>query len=108
MPKIPATPKTLKTAGRRLWKAILTDFELDAGAREILHQAARSLDRATEAAAAVDAEGLVIHDRFGQAKPHPALATEATARAQFLTAVKQLNLDIEPLQDGPGRPVNGD
>jgi glutathione S-transferase len=43
-------------------------------------------------------------DRFGQPKPHPLLATERDARAQFLAALKALNLDLEPLRDRVGRP----
>jgi hypothetical protein len=29
---------------------------------------------------------------------------EATARFQLLRCLKQLNIDLEPLQAGPGRP----
>ena len=43
-------------------------------------------------------------DRFGQVKSHPLLSVERDSRAQYLAALKALNLDLEPLRDKPGRP----
>jgi hypothetical protein len=36
---------------------------------------------------------------------HPALQLEKDARNGLLAALKQLQLDIEPLRDRPGRPA---
>jgi hypothetical protein len=52
----------------------------------------------------VNAEGMTFTDRFGQLRGHPLLCTIRDARAQKLMIVKQLNLDLEPLRDGVGRP----
>jgi len=52
----------------------------------------------------INEEGLTIQDRFGQTKAHPLCAVIRDARAQKLAALKALNLDLEPLRDGPGRP----
>ena len=49
-------------------------------------------------------EGLTLLDRFGQIKCHPLLSALRDARAQKLSALKMLNLDVEPLHPGPGRP----
>jgi len=52
----------------------------------------------------IDRDGLLMVDRFGQTKSHPLLGVERDARAQLITTLKALNLDVEPLRDGPGRP----
>lgn len=52
----------------------------------------------------VQKEGLTIKDRFGQVKAHPLCSVIRDARAQKLAALKALNLDLEPLRNGPGRP----
>jgi len=50
-------------------------------------------------------EGLVVTDRHGQQRAHPCTAIERDNRAQMLSALKQLNLDLEPLQPRIGRPA---
>ena len=51
----------------------------------------------------IEAEGLIVEDRFGQKKAHPAVAIERDAKASFLRCIRELGLDIEP--PGPiGRP----
>lgn len=49
-------------------------------------------------------EGLTALDRFGQRKAHPAATIERDSRAAMLGALKQLNLDLEPLEPRAGRP----
>lgn len=48
---------------------------------------------------------MTFTDRFGQIKAHPLLPVERDARAAFLAGLRSLNLDFEPLHDGPGRPA---
>ena len=55
------------------------------------------------AQAVVDKQGLTVSGDRGQIKAHPLLSVIRDSRAQFLMALKHLNLDIEPLQSGPGR-----
>jgi phage terminase small subunit len=52
----------------------------------------------------INKEGMTCMDRFGQVKAHPLLCVIRDARAQKLMILKQLNLDLEPLRDGVGRP----
>jgi hypothetical protein len=75
----------------------------DAGGVSLLSAAADAWQRAAEARDLIDRDGPVILDRFGQKVPHPAIRIEHGARAQLLQALKQLNLDVEPLKT-PGRP----
>jgi len=53
----------------------------------------------------VDREGLTVDGARGQKQAHPLLAVIRDSRAQFLAALKALNLDLEPLHNGPGRPA---
>ena len=63
-----------------------------------------TFDRMREAQQQVAADGVSFRDRFGQVKAHPLLTVERDARAAFLAGLRSLNLDLEPLHDGPGRP----
>lgn len=98
-------PGHLSKEAKLIWKELTTEYGIDdAGGLAILKTGLEAYDRATGARLAIDKEGLTITDRFGTPRPHPLLACERDARAQWLAALKAMNLDIEPLRDGPGRP----
>jgi phage terminase small subunit len=65
-----------------------------------------SFDRMRAAQASIEQDGATAPDRFGQVKAHPLLSVERDARAAMLAALKAMNLDVEPLRDGPGRPAD--
>src|SRR5664280_2320302 len=87
-------PRQLGPAGRRFWATVLAGFELEEHQRQLLLAACESLDGAERARALVEVEGAVVHDRWGQAKPHPAVAIERDGRAAFLSAYRLLGLDL--------------
>src|SRR5262245_16347971 len=62
-------------------------------------------DRLTERQALIKRHGAVIVTPSGHLRPNPALKVEVDARNGMLAALRMLNLDIEPLRDGPGRPA---
>ena len=102
----PTPPKDLSVAAKRWWREIEAEYGIeDAGGLLVLQSACEAFDRMRQAQAILAAEGLVTRDRFGQAKVHPAAIVERDSRAQLLAAIKQLNLDLEPLKDRPGRPM---
>jgi phage terminase small subunit len=104
----PTTPTGLSDAASTWWQSLHAEYSIcDPGGLLLLEAAMRAFDRAEEARALIDAEGLTVKDRFGQAKPHPSLVAERDARSQLLQALKALNLDVEPLADRPGRPAGG-
>jgi hypothetical protein len=70
----------------------------------LLRTALEALDRLRAAQAETERDGVVLRDRWGQAKPHPACQIERDSRTGLLAALKALRLDIEPLNDLPGRP----
>jgi phage terminase small subunit len=90
---------------RRAAKKIKVEYEIsDAGGLELLETFISAYALELRAEAQIEAEGLTYYDRFNQVKSHPLLATVRDARSQKLAALKALNLDIEPLQNRPGRP----
>ena len=96
---------SLSKEAHKLQLNILREYEISDGAGlAILKTALESFDRMNEAREIISKEGLQVCDRFGQLKAHPLLVIERDSRSQFLAALKQLNLDLEPLRDAPGRP----
>lgn len=101
-------PSHLSASSRKLWRDILSEYQInDAVGLRILQVACEALDRAENCRREIERNGQQVKDRFGQCKSHVLLPAERDARGQFLAAVKQLNLDIEPLRDKPGRPTGG-
>lgn len=95
----------IKKQAKKLKKSILSEFDIsDRGGLEILDRAIESFSRMREAEAIIEKEGLTVANRFGETKEHPCLNTERKARAQFLLAIKQLNLDVLPPNHKIGRP----
>lgn len=106
MSALETPPKGLSTEAKRWWKRLRTEYEIEDDAGLLLLQTGlEAFDRMRHAQEAIRAEGMTVLDRFGQRKAHPLLPAERDARAQMLAALRALNLDVEPLQDRPGRPA---
>ena len=98
-------PSHLSPEAKRWWRAIFREYSVDDEAGRLLMQTAmEAFDRMRQAQAAIAAEGPAVQDRYGQYREHPCCAVERDSRGQMLTALKAMNLDVEPLRDGPGRP----
>ena len=97
--------KALSPEAKR-WQAKLTrEYDIgDEAGLLILQTSLEAFDRMREAQQQVAADRVSFRDRFGQVKAHPLLTVERDARAAFLAGLRSLNLDLEPLHDGPGRP----
>ena len=98
-------PSALSAEARRWWTQLVAEYGInDPGGRLLLSTALEAFDRLRQAQKLIKKDGPVVFDRFQQPKPHPLLTVERDARAQMMSALRGLNLDIEPLRDGPGRP----
>ena len=94
-----------KADGRRLWRDLVHEYAIDdAAGLTLLCTAAECLDRIREAQKSIQLDGAVVNDRYGIPKQHPACALEKDSRNGLMAALKAMNLDLEPLRDGPGRP----
>ena len=101
-------PAHLSKEAKRIWKDLIDEYGIqDVAGLKILRTSLESFDRAQKAREEIDRDGMTIADKFGQIKVHPLLAIERDSRAAFLSGLKALNLDLEPLRDGPGRPGKG-
>lgn len=98
-------PSHLSKAAQGIFKGLVTEYGIsDVAGLRILQAACESWDRAAAARREIDRAGMVVLDKNNQAKSHPLLTVERDNRAAFLQALKSLNLDLEPLHSGPGRP----
>jgi phage terminase small subunit len=98
-------PNHLTAAGRRLWVDIVTQYRIgDAAGQALVTTAAECLDRIREAQRTIRQHGALVPDRYGALKQNPACFLERDARAGMLSALRALNLDLEPLRDR-GRPT---
>jgi hypothetical protein len=98
-------PEHLRDGGKAFFVAVADEYRIiDAAGLALLSRAAECVDRIEAAHRAIAEHGELVIDRYGAPKLNPACALEKDARAGFLAAMKALNLDLEPLRDGPGRP----
>jgi P27 family predicted phage terminase small subunit len=103
-PAHPPAPERLSAEAKSWWAKIVSEYDLDDASLLILESALESFDRMRQAQALLKKEGIVVKDRFGQPKQHPATLIERDSKAMLLRQVKALGLDLEPLNDMPGRP----
>ncbi|PWT80386.1 MAG: hypothetical protein C5B58_11760 [Acidobacteria bacterium] len=88
-----------------MWSDIVRQYRIADGAGLVLvTTAAEALDRIREAQVAIRKHGVLVPDRYGALKRNPACSLESDARAGMLSALRALNLDLEPLRDR-GRPT---
>lgn len=70
--KIPASPTGCGPDGRRLWRAVLTDYELSEHESVLLARACRVADTCADLQRRVDDEGAIVHALHGD-RVNPAL-----------------------------------
>lgn len=102
-PRAPSTrlPRGLTAEGRRLWAAVAHEYELDAASEKLLLVALEALARLRQAQAAVKEHGLLVPGARGGLRANPALAVESAARRDFLSVMRQLNFDADPVTLSP-------
>lgn len=106
-------PKGAKAAGRRLWTAVLNDFELDEHELVLLRQAVRVSDTCDDLQAVINAEGPLLGAGDRQ-RSHPAvveLRQQRIVLARLIVALRvPLGEDEQPKQGAPRlqrRPLRG-
>ena len=100
----PRPPKGLSKEAQKWWKELEKEYQIEDQAGLLLLQTTcEAFDRMRSAQETIKKEGLQVTDRFGQKKAHPLTTVERDARSAMLQGLKALNLDLEPLNDRPGR-----
>ena len=97
----PQSPLTeLSAEAQALHAKLKREWKITDGAGGVaLLTLCQCLDRLRDAQGILKVEGIVITDRWGQKKVHPASTIEREARAGLLACLKSLNLDLESLEE---------
>ena len=91
----PQPPKHLSRESKSWWREVVSDYDLERHHLQLLQAAAESWDRVQQARQLIERDGVVITDRFGQKKPHPAADIERHNRALFARMLRELALDFD-------------
>lgn len=78
--------------GRRLWNFVTAQFDLERAEVELLHEAARTLDRIDELRAQVDEDGAMTRGSTGQPVLHPAIGEERLQRGLLARLLGQMRI----------------
>jgi phage terminase small subunit len=107
--KLPVPPRHLRAAGKALWKVVVHEYDLPPDALALLTLGCEAADRCADARKVLDRKGpnggTTYMDRFKQPKLRPEVLVERDARLTVARILKQLGLDLEPIQPAPGRPA---
>ena len=90
----------LRPESRELVLEVRARFDLQGHHERLLLLAATALDVSADARETLAREGLIVYDRWGQARAHPAVDIERKAANNFRLLCRELNLDLP----GPDRP----
>jgi P27 family predicted phage terminase small subunit len=98
-------PEGLSDEAKAWFRKIVLEYQVeDEAGILLLRGAMEAFDRVQEARAILKANGLTVTDKYGQHRPHPAVGIERDAAKNLLAYLRALNLDVQPLRAGPGRP----
>ena len=93
-PPAPA-PEHLSVAMKNWWRDVTTEFVLQPHHLLLLEAACDAWDRTVQARESIRRGGLSVPTGSGGTKKNPAVDVERDARAQFITALRTLDLDVE-------------
>jgi P27 family predicted phage terminase small subunit len=88
-------PEHLSPAMRKWWTTVTHTFVLEHHHLLLLEAACDAWDRTVQARETLRREGLSVPTGTGGTKKNPAVDIERDARAQFITALRTLDLDVE-------------
>lgn len=104
---IPRTPGELKTSGRRLWRQVMSEYELEEHERQLLLEMSRTADALDRLATLVADEGDVVpYDDSGDGRRrlHPALVEARQLRIAYARLSAALRLPAGEEGDELRRP----
>jgi hypothetical protein len=103
----PNPPRDLKRSGRALWRAVLSDFDLDEHERQLLHETCRTRDLCDQLQVQLDADGVMSESSQG-VRVHPAAVELRQQRITLARLLAALNVPSgEAAESTPVRGVRG-
>jgi hypothetical protein len=97
---VPRAPEGAGTAGKRLWRAVLGDYELQEHELALLRQAVRVADLCDQLQSVIEAEGPLLRVD-GQPRTHPAVVELRQQRIVLARLVVALRVPLgDQEQDG--------
>jgi len=96
---IPKPPQGAGPSGRRIWRAILGEFDLDEHERALVCALVRQVDRLDALEALIDAEGLTVTGH-GTTKMHPAVVEARQSAIAVARISAALRLPSGEQEDG--------
>jgi len=92
----PPSPSHLSPSAAEWWRTTVEAYVLHEHHLRLLQLACEAWDRAQEARAQLEDEGLTVTGTEGGIRPHPCVAIERDARLAVARLVRELDLDAEP------------
>jgi hypothetical protein len=89
--KAPPVPRGSGPAGRKLWRSVVTDYQLEQHEECLLIQAVRCADLLDDLAEALDGAELTVTNRFGEPVTNPLITEQrqqAIVLARLLAAMR--------------------
>lgn len=96
-------PTGLGPEGRRLWKAVTGDFDLDQHELTLLREVARTADACSQLHDVVQREGRMVTDHLGNSRVHPAAVELRQTRILFARLLTSLRVPLGEQPEEVGR-----
>ena len=90
--RIPAAPAGSKTSGKRLWRSVLAEYELEEHEMALLREMVRSVDQLDALQALVDRDGPMVTGPAMAKRVHPALIEARQLRITLARLAAALRL----------------
>jgi hypothetical protein len=97
---IPAVPTGTAAAGRRLWREVLTRFDLDEHETAVLRECVRTVDQLDALDATIRRDGVVVLNARGRQVAHPALVEARQHRTVLMRLIASLRLPEDAAGSG--------
>jgi hypothetical protein len=89
---VSAAPRGAKAAGKRLWRSVLQEYELEEHEAALLREMVRTVDQLDALQAAVDRDGLMVAGPGMARRVHPAAVEARQARIALARLAAALRL----------------
>ena len=101
---VPKAPANLGAAGRRLWRSVLKEFDLEEHELALLRRACHVADRCDQLQAVIDSEGLFETNRLNERKMHPAVPELRQQEILFAKLIVAMRVPLGEAGDDEARP----